>query len=348
MWKSKRVFTIIFIFISFVIIFSVSENNIYGETLDKRQNSVRAAVLLYRFDDTYISLVRQSLEQIQKNNQGKIEFTFYDGKNDQRIQNETIDAILENKSADLLLLNIVDVKNSYEVINRIKDFNVPVVLFNREPLNIDSVKSYTKACFVGTNAAEAGILQGNIIINQWNKNKAAMDIDRDNILEYIMLIGENDNKEAIARTQYSISTINDAMIQTNELASTVCQWDRQLAKDKFEQLYLYYGNKIEVIISNNDEMAIGAIEALQKYGYNLGNPSKTITVVGVDGIPAAQELIKKGEMTATVVQDAPAMAEACYLIGMNLVNGKPPLEGTLYKFDDTGVSVRIPYKEFIS
>ena len=347
MEKIKKMVTIIYIIISFVIIFSVDKNQIYSETLNKRQNHVRAAVLLYRFDDTYISLVRQSLEQIQKNNQGKVEFTFYDGKNDQIIQNETIDAIMENKSADLLLLNIVDVKKSYEVINKIKDFNIPVVLFNREPLNIDSVQSYAKACFVGTNASEAGILQGNIIINEWNKNKAVMDIDGDNILEYIMLIGENNNKEAIARTQYSISTINDAEIQTRELASTVCEWDKQLAKDKFEQLYLYYGNKIEAIISNNDEMAIGAIEALQKYGYNLGDPSKTITVVGVDAIPAAQELIKKGEMTGSVLQDAPAMAEACYAIGINLVSGRPSLEGTLYKFDDTGVSVRIPYKEFM-
>ncbi len=180
------------------------------------------------------------------------------------------------------------------------------------------------------------------------RTKTVMDINGDNILQYIMLIGEADNKEAIARTQYSISTINDAGIQTNELASTVCDWERQSARDKFEQLYLYYGNKIEAVISNNDEMAIGAIEALQKYGYNLGDPSKTITVVGVDGIPAAQELIRKGEMAGTVLQDASAMAEACYLMGMNLANGRPPLEGTLYKFDDTGVSVRIPYKEFIS
>ena len=207
MEKIKKMVTIIYIIISFVIIFSVDENKIYSETLNKRQNHVRAAVLLYRFDDTYISLVRQSLEQIQKNNQGKIEFTFYDGKNDQRIQNETIDAIMENKSADLLLLNIVDVKKSYEVINKIKDFNIPVVLFNREPLNIDSVQSYAKACFVGTNASEAGILQGNIIINEWNKNKAVMDIDGDNILEYIMLIGENNNKEAIDKKYELVNTL---------------------------------------------------------------------------------------------------------------------------------------------
>lgn len=347
MRKAKKIFAIIdTLIISFIIMFSCGENEIYAEILNERQNPVRAAVLLYRFDDTYVSLVRQSLEEIQKNNQGKIEFTFFDSINDQGIQNEIIDALMESKSVDLLLLNIVDVRSAHEVIDRIKVYNIPVVLFNREPLDIGAVQSYTKAYFVGTNSAEAGNLQGNIIINAWNKNKTVMDVDGDNILQYVMLIGENDNKEAIQRTQYSISTINDAQIQTRELASAVCEWDRQLAKDKFEQLYLFYGNNIEAIISNNDEMAIGAIQALQKYGYNQGDSSKTIAVVGVDAIPAAQELIIKGEMTGTVLQDAPAMAEACYVIGMNLVNGKPPLNGTQYKFDETGVSVRIPYKEY--
>jgi len=342
----KRFLITQLLIILFTIIFLSNGNKISVKTINERQNPVKVAVLLYRFDDAYISLVRQSFEEIQKNNEGKVEFTFYDGNNDQGIQNKTIDTILENKSADFLLLNIVDVKSAYEVIGRIKEYNIPVVLFNREPLDIGSVQSYNKAYFVGTNAPEAGILQGRIVINAWNQNKAAIDINGDNILQYIMLVGENDNKDAIARTQYSISTINDARIQTQQLESTVCDWNRELARDKFEQLFLYYGNKIEAIISNNDEMAIGAIEALQKYGYNKGNGTKTIVVVGIDALPAAQELIKRGEMTGSVFQDAAAMAEASYAIGNNLVKGKLPLEGTQYKFDETGVSVRIPYREF--
>ncbi|OOM74772.1 D-galactose-binding periplasmic protein precursor [Clostridium puniceum] len=343
----KRLLITQLLIILFTIIFLCNGNGISIKTINERQNPIKAAVLLYRFDDAYISLVRQSFEEIQKNNEGKIEFTFYDGKNDQQIQNQTIDTLLENKSADLLLLNMVNEKDGYEVIDRIKGYNVPVVLFNREPLDIGAVQSYNKAYFVGTNAAEAGVLQGRILIDEWNKNKTAIDINGDNILQYIMLMGESDNKEAIERTQYSVSTINDAQIQTQQLELAVCDWNREVARDRFEQLFLYYGNKIEAIISNNDEMAIGAIEALQKYGYNTGDSSKTISVVGIDALPAAQELIKQGKMTGSVLQDAPAMAEACYVIGTNLLSGKPPLEGTQYKFDETGVAVRIPYKEYM-
>ena len=123
-------------------------------------------------------------------------------------------------------------------------------------------------------------------------------------------------------------------------------WDKELAKNAIESLFLKYGGKIEAIIANNDAMAIGAIEALQKYGYNKGDKTKTIPVVGIDAIPEAKDLIKKGFMTGTVIQDPPAMAEALYTVGMNLVDNKNPLEGTDYKFDETGVAIRIPYKEY--
>ncbi|AQR96266.1 galactose ABC transporter substrate-binding protein [Clostridium saccharoperbutylacetonicum] len=325
--------------------FSYSYIDIFAQTVD--QKPVKAGVLLYRFDDAYISLVRQGFEEIQKNNPDKVQFTFYDAKDDQMIQNQTIEAILENKSEDILLLNIVDVKRAYEVIGRIKEFNIPVVLFNREPLDMNSVKSYNKAFFVGTDSAQAGAFQGEIIINAWNKNKDTMDANNDGILQYVMLIGENNNKDANERTEYSILTINNGGIQTQEIASTVSDWNREQAKTDFEPIFIRYNTGIEAIISNNDEMAIGAIEVLNKYGYNTEDGTKNIAVVGVDAIPAAQELIKKGEMTGSVVQDANVVAEASYVIGINLFNDQNPLEGTSYKFDDTGVAIRLPYKEYV-
>lgn len=329
--------TILFMKVLYVEVFAQTVN----------QNPVKVGVLLYRFDDAYISLVRQGFEEIQENNPGKVQFTFYDGKDDQIVQNQTIEAILENKSEDILLLNIVDVKRAYEVIGRIKEFNIPVVLFNREPLDMNSVKSYNKAFFVGTDSAQAGTFQGEIIINAWNKNKDTMDVNNDGILQYVMLIGENNNKDASERTEYSILTINNGGIQTQEIASTVSDWNREQAKTDFEPIFIRYNTGIEAIISNNDEMAIGAIEVLNKYGYNTEDGAKNIAVVGVDAIPAAQELIKKGEMTGSVVQDANVVAEASYVIGINLFNDKNPLEGTSYKFDDTGVAIRLPYKEYV-
>lgn len=310
------------------------------------EKPIKVDVLLYRFDDVYISLVRQSLEEIQRENEGKVEFTFYDGRNDQSVQDKSINEILKRGDGDLILLNLVDTKSTRAAINKIKEKNIPVVLFNREPIDIDAIRSYNRSYFVGTDAEEAGMMQGKILIEDWNTNKEIIDKNKDNIMQYIMLMGERDNLEAIERTRHSILTINDAGIITQELALRVGNWNEDMSKSIMETLFLQYGNKIEAIISNNDSMAIGAIKTLQKYGYNKGDKTKMIPIVGVDAIPEAQESIKQGFMTGSVLQDANAMAEALYKVGMNLVYNRKPLEGTEYKFDQTGVAIRIPYREY--
>lgn len=160
--------------------------------------------------------------------------------------------------------------------------------------------------------------------------------------------GSLNNIGAIERTRTSISTINNYGVKTEELSRKTVFWNQELAKDAVESLFLKYGDKIETIIANNDAMAIGAIEALQKYGYNKENSAKNIPVFGIDGIPAAQELIKKGFMTGTVFEDPNDTSEALYKVGLNLVSNNPPLEGTDYKFDETGIIIRIPYRGVIT
>jgi len=349
MRNSKKIL-VLFTIMVMIINLLLNSNKVVANTklTATEGRPVRASVLLRTLDDPYTVLLKQSFEEIQKNNPGNIEFTFYDCKNDQSLQNRDINLILNNESVDLILLNIVDPGGVKPIIDAVKEKNIPLGLFSIEPLNMEPVRSYGKAYFVGTNPAEAGILQGELLTNLWNKDKNIIDKNRDNIMQYVMLMGPRDNLEAIGRTKYSVLSINDAGIKTEEIALRVCNWEEDLARDTMDSLFLGNSNKIEVIISNNDAMAIGAIEALQKYGYNDGDKSKVIPIVGVDAIPEARQLISEGIMTGSVPQDAASMAEATYLIGINLVNGKEPLAGTSYKFDDTGVSVRIPYKGYIS
>jgi len=309
-------------------------------------NIVKVGVCLYKFDDTYISTVRQNLEKIQAENKDKIEFTFYDGKGDQATQNDSIDTLLQ-KDVDLLLVNLVDTGAAQTVVDKIKGSEIPVVLFNREPSTTDAIKSYDKSVFIGTNAKEAGVLQGEILTDLWDADKAAIDKNGDGIMQYVMLQGEPDNPEAVARTKFSVSTIKEAGINTEELALQVCNWDQALAQNAMEAWFSKFGDKIEVVIANNDGMAQGAVAALQAQGYNNGDATKTIPVVGVDATAAAQDLISKGFMTGSVLQDAAAMAEALYTCGMNLAEGKTAIEGTEYKFDDTEIAIRIPYKPYI-
>ena len=105
----KRILPLIMVSIIMIAILVSCDQNTTSTSLRVVEGKpVKVAVLLYRFDDAYISLVRQSLEEIQKENEGKVEFTFYDGKNDQSIQNESLDTLLKKEDVDLFLLNLVD------------------------------------------------------------------------------------------------------------------------------------------------------------------------------------------------------------------------------------------------
>lgn len=343
----KRVLAVLGIVIIVFSITSVHDTkNVNAQINGIRQNYIKIDVLLYNSNDKFISLVRQNLEEIQKQNKGKVEFEFFDGKGNQAVQNETISQIF-NSRVDILLVNLVDTQAAQDVIDKFRNKSIPIIFFNREPVQVGAIKSYSKAYYVGTNAEEAGKLQGEIISDFWNKNREIIDKNKNGMLEYVILKGQHNNIESNERTDAAISAINNAGIKTKELAVKVANWDVDLGRITADSLFLNFGNKIEAIISNNDAMAIGAIEAIQKYGFNKGDESKYIAVFGIDALPEAKELIKQGVMAGTVIQDPLNMAQAIYAIGMNVFQGDEPLYNTQYMFDDTKIAVRLPYKKYI-
>ncbi|EKQ52807.1 MULTISPECIES: galactose ABC transporter substrate-binding protein [unclassified Clostridium] len=337
---------ILIIIILTVVSMNNVQNNIYAKSQTIAENPTRTAVILFSFDDPYISLVRKDLEKIKSKD--NVNFTFYDGKRNQNIQNTIIDSVLQSNNYDLLLVNLVNLDRDTvaSVVNKAKEKNVPIILFNTVPFDTQPIKSYSKALVISTDAKQSGILQGDLVVKEWNSNKQAMDINDNGTLEYILLKGPENITVTVDRSLYSISTINTAGIKTLEMLSKSCYWDEKCAESSMELLFLRYNGKIGAIISNNDAMAIGAIKALQKYGYNKGDKSKYIRVFGIDGIPEAIDFINKGFMTGTVFQDPTETAEALYAVGMNLVHNQAPLENTNYKFDETGVTIQMPYHEY--
>jgi len=344
-----KIFKKILIFIITLTVLSMNniQNSIYTQAQIIPGTPVKTAVIVFSFDDPYISLVRKSLEEIQNKNASNVNFIFFNGERNQDIQNTIIDSVLQS-NYDLLLVNLVSLNQDTvaSVVNKTKQKNIPIILFNTVPFDIGPIKSYDKSLVISTDAKQSGILQGDLAINEWNSNKKAIDINGDNILQYFMLKGPENITVTLARSLYSISTINDSGIKTQEILSKSCSWDEKCAEDSMEALFLRYSGKFEAIISNNDAMAIGAIKALQKYGYNKGDNSKYIPVFGIDGIPESIDFINKGFMTGTVSQDPNETAEALYTIGLNLAHNRDPLENTNYKFNETGVTIEMPYHEY--
>jgi methyl-galactoside transport system substrate-binding protein len=288
-------------------------------------------VTIYKYDDNFMAVVRQALEQ-EAAGDPSTKLLMNDSQNSQSMQNDQVDVMLA-RGVQALAINLVDPASAPTIIQKAKMDDVPVVFYNKEP-SAEALASYDKAYFVGTVSKESGIIQGDLISQHW-KAHPEWDKNKDGVLQYVMLKGEPGHPDAEARTTYSVKTINDNGIKTDELHMDTGMWDTAMAKDKMDAwLSGPNGKKIEVVIANNDGMAMGAIEAIRATG-------NKIPVFGVDALAEALELVKSGDMQGTVLNDANSQAKATFELARNLANGKPAGEGTQWEIKDK--VVRVPY-----
>ena len=324
-------------------------------------------VFYYTYSDPYISNVRSSLDKMLDD--AGISYQDYDGNGNQTTQTEQIQTAITS-GARAIIVNIVNTGSddaATGIVNLAKNADIPVIFFNRE-VSDKIVNSYEKCAFVGTDAKEAGILQGEMIGEYVAKNFEKLDINGNGEISYILFKGEEGNNEAIYRTQYSVEDANEVLAKEglNPLAfydkgnpnkyfvDRNGQWSAAAANEYMTTALTSYsenkGNMIELVICNNDGMAEGAISALNSAGYNLGTEkSRQIPVFGVDATSAAVDLIKKGKMTGTIKQDASGMAKAVTKIIQNgLSEGKSLTDGMSdYNIDKDVMKIRIAYSKYL-
>lgn len=304
---------------------------------------INIGVILFSLENSTIKQLKQELENLPKEH--PINVSVFDAQNNVSIQNEILDSVLKRKP-NLIISMVADPREDSvrDFILKVRPYNIPLILFDVGPEIAKKVSNdYGKVAFILPDSKKAGEVQGEIIRDLW-KNKSIIDKNGDGILQYVLVSGAKNDIIANQRTQASISTIENSGIKTEKLQSVVTNWTREVAKSNIENILLTYGGKIEAIIANDDDLAIGTIEALQKYGYNTGDNSKFIPVVGINGTDEAKELIDKGIMSGTVIEDIKELSEAFYAVGMNLINNVNPIENTNLKFED-GVIISLQNPE---
>ena len=291
----------------------------------------RIGVTIYKYDDNFMSLMRKEINKEAKA-LNDVELLMNDSQNAQSIQNDQVDVLL-SKGVKALAINLVDPAAAPTIIGKAKPDNIPVVFFNKDP-GAKAIGSYENAYYVGTDPKESGIIQGDLIAKQWKANPA-LDLNKDGKIQYVLLKGEPGHPDAEARTKYVVEQLNAKGIQTEQLFIDTGMWDAAMAKDKVDAwLSSSKANEIEVIISNNDGMAMGALEAARAHG-------KQLPIFGVDALPEVLQLIKKGEIAGTVLNDGVNQGKAVVNLANNLSHGKPATEGTKWELKDR--VVRIPY-----
>lgn len=292
----------------------------------------RIGVTIYKYDDNFMSVVRKAIEKDAKS-APDVQLLMNDSQNDQSKQNDQIDVLLA-KGVKALAINLVDPAAAGTVIEKARGQNVPIVFFNKEPSR-KALDSYDKAYYVGTDSKESGIIQGDLIAKHWAANPN-WDLNKDGQIQFVLLKGEPGHPDAEARTTYVIKELYDKGLKTQQLALDTAMWDTAQAKDKMDAwLSGPNANKIEVVIANNDAMAMGAVEALKAHN------KSAIPVFGVDALPEALALVKSGAMAGTVLNDANNQAKATFDLAKNLADGKGAADGTNWKIDNK--IVRVPY-----
>lgn len=271
---------------------------------------------IYKFDDTFMSSVRSAIE---KNAAGKVAVDIVDSQNSQPTQNDKIDLFITKKK-NALIVNPVDRTAAGVIIDKAKTANIPVVFLNREPLPED-MKKWDKVYYVGAKAEESGTMEGQLLADYFKKNPKA-DKNGDGVLQYVMLKGEPGHQDAELRTQYSIKAIENAGIKVEKLAEDTAMWDRVKGQEKMAAFLGAHGNKIEAVLANNDDMALGAVEALKAAGYFKGD--KYMPVVGVDATEPALQALKDGTLLGTVLNDASSQGKAAVNLSAVLAKGEKP------------------------
>ncbi|AWY45550.1 galactose/glucose ABC transporter substrate-binding protein MglB [Glaesserella parasuis] len=302
-----------------------------GAVATSAQAADRIGVTIYKYDDNFMSLMRQEIEKEVKV-VGGVDLLMNDSQNAQSIQNDQVDVLI-SKGVKALAINLVDPSAAPTIIGKAKPEGIPVVFFNKDPGD-KAIASYDKAFYVGTNPQESGVIQGELIAKHWKANPA-YDLNKDGKIQYVMLKGEPGHPDAEARTKYSVEQLNKLGIQTEELFVDTGMWDAALAKDKVDAwLSSSKASNIEVVIANNDGMAMGALEAAKAHG-------KKLPIFGVDALPEVLQLIQKGEIAGTVLNDGVNQGKAVVHLAKNLAAEKAPTEGTKWELKEK--VLRIPY-----
>ncbi len=326
----------------------------------------------YTFGDVYLTSVRTALDAAMA--EKGLNVVDKDSNANQQTQTDDINTALVT-GANAIVVNLVEsgsIGTAETLMNAIKEKDIPAVFFNRA-VSTDNdeaaalFKGYEKSAFVGTDFTQAGKMQGKMIGEYVLAHFDELDLNKDGKISYVMFKGDEANQEAIARTKYGVECADEVLTANGKpalefydasnankyLVDLNGTWSNTASFDYMQTILSQYneanGNMVELIICNNDDMALGSVNALVNAGYNLpgGEGCTVIPVFGVDATDAAKELIANKQMTGTIKQDAEGMADAVATITANLVNGKDKFEGLNENYEIVdGWTVNIPYSVY--
>ena len=246
-------------------------------------------------------------------------------------QNYQIQQMLQ-AGLDALAVNLQERSSADQVIALAQEEEVPVVFFGAQPLD-GQLESWENAYYVGTDLAEAGRLSGEALAQLWQQNTSQLDTDADGVLSLAILRGRAGDKDSVLYAQGVIEALEEAGVSYQLLENQAVDWDRNAAAKAADDLVDEYGASLEAVFCGSDDIALGAAQTLEAYGYFETENGMPTPVFGVGSLPEAQDAVRAGRLYATVdcryEEIGDAVAELCFLAACGYPGGGEYLNYTL-------------------
>lgn len=285
------------------------------ETLQK----LHVGVTYYDQSDTYlnelIGIFKESLKEIESDKL-EVSVTIQDAAGVQKNQNDQVEELLD-EGCNILCVNLVDRADPSEIIDLAREREVPIIFFNREPVAED-LHQWDKLYYVGADAKQSGKLQGELAVEMIEAN-SQIDKNKDGKIQYVVLEGEMGHQDAIIRTENAVNTLKENGIEVEKLSCKIANWNRAQAQNRMEQIIGEYQNKIELVLGNNDDMALGAVDTYKKLNYTS---AALPAFLGIDGTEAGLQGVENQELWGTVYNDKEGQAKAMAELSAALITGE--------------------------
>lgn len=316
------------------------------EKKEPDMSNVKIGISVYNQYDTFIAEIVNSVEKIAEEIEDKYGITItLDVQNaggNQITQNDQMEYFIA-RGCDIVCINLVDRTDASTIIERGKSADIPIIFFNRELVEED-LERWDKLYYVGADAFESGIMQGEILIEKLKEDFEFVDRNGDGKIQYVMLEGEAGHQDSIVRTMYSINTLTEAGYEVEKLADEIANWNRDQGKTKMTQWLQEFDTQIEVVFSNNDDMALGAVDALKEAGFYNSKDKKPPIILGIDGVKEALEAVETGVFLGTVLNDYDKQARGILELAYSIVYDTE-LDPEFTLIDDK--YIRLPYEKIV-
>lgn len=289
-----------------------------GQADSDNSQNVYVGVTYYDQSDIFLNeLLDCFKKEIQnlESEERKISVTIQGAGGSQRTQDDQVKELIDG-GCNVLCVNLVDRTDPSEIIDLARENQIPIIFFNREPVAEDMAQ-WEQLYYVGAKAEESGTMQGEMAAEAIKANPQ-VDRNKDGKIQYVVLEGEPGHQDTIIRTENAVEALKAGGIELEKLSYGLANWNRAQAENRMSQMISQYQTKIELVLANNDEMALGAMDAYEKLNYT---ESTLPLFFGIDGTKVGLEAVRDSRLSGTVYNDKEGQAKAMAKLAEALVTG---------------------------